>query len=100
MMRLLPDSDALEFAASVRELLQGSCDPEALRAAWTGDGDGRVPGLWKRLAEVGVTGLTVPEQFGGAGMGPPAAVPGLGGGGRAAPPGPVVGTPPRAGPPP
>ena len=57
-MRLRPDDDAVEFAASVRELFERACDVEALRAAWD-SGDGRVPGLWKRLAEVGVTGLTV-----------------------------------------
>jgi alkylation response protein AidB-like acyl-CoA dehydrogenase len=65
-MRLRPDDDALAFAASVRDLLERSCDVEALRAAWDSP-DGRVPGLWKRLADVGVTGLTVPERYGGAG---------------------------------
>jgi alkylation response protein AidB-like acyl-CoA dehydrogenase len=90
-MRLRPDPDALEFAASVRELLERSCDAEALRAAWD-SADGRVPGLWKRLAEMGVTGLTVGESFGGAGMDLTAALPVLAAAGRAALPEPLVET--------
>ena len=66
-MRLRPDDDALAFAASVHDLLRDVCDAEALRAAWDAP-DGRVPRLWKRLADVGVTGLTVPERYGGAGV--------------------------------
>ncbi|MDQ1704881.1 MAG: hypothetical protein QOF18_1247 [Frankiaceae bacterium] len=90
-MRLLPAPDAVEFAASVRELLERSCDAEALRAAWE-SGNGRVPGLWKRLADVGVTGLTVPAAHGGSGMDLTAAVPVLVETGRAALPEPVVET--------
>ena len=66
-MRLRPDQDALDFGAGVGQLLEQQCDAEALRAAWD-SADGQVPGLWKRLAEIGVTGLTVPEENGGAGM--------------------------------
>jgi len=90
-MRLRPDPDALEFAASVRELLERSCDAEALRAAWD-SADGRVPGLWKRLAEMGVTGLTVGEAHGGSGMDLTSALPVLVASGRAALPEPLVET--------
>ena len=90
-MRLRPDDDAVEFAASVRELLERSCDAEALRAAWD-SADGRVPGLWKRLAEVGVTGLTIGDSHGGSGMDLAAAVPVLVAAGRSALPEPVVET--------
>ena len=90
-MRLQPDQAALEFAAGVRDLLARSCDAEALRAAWDSE-DARVPGLWKRLAEIGVTGLTVPEQYGGAGMDLTVAVPVLVECGRAALPEPVTET--------
>jgi alkylation response protein AidB-like acyl-CoA dehydrogenase len=90
-VRLRPDDDAVEFAASVRVLLGRSADGEALRAAWD-SGDGRVPGLWKRLAGVGVTGLTVPEAYGGAGMDLTDAVPVLVEAGRAALPEPLVET--------
>ena len=90
-MRLLPDADALEFAGGVRDLLARSCDAEALRAAWDSE-DGRVPGLWGRLAETGLLGLTVPEEHGGSGMDLTAAVPALLETGRAATPEPVVET--------
>jgi alkylation response protein AidB-like acyl-CoA dehydrogenase len=95
-MRLQPDEDALAFAAGVRELLAQQCDVAALRAAWDSNdgagGGGRVPGLWKRLAEVGVTGLTVPETYGGAGMDLTAAMPVFVETGRAAVPEPLVET--------
>src|SRR3954462_7181856 len=95
-MRLRPDQDALDFGAGVRELLEQQCDAEALRAAWD-SADGRVPGLWKRLADIGVTGLTVPEEHGGAGMDLTWALPMLTAIGRAAAPAPLVGTLPRPG---
>jgi len=90
-MRLRPDRDAVDFAASVRELLERSCDAEALRAAWD-SAEGRVPGLWKRLAEMGVTGLTVGESFGGSGIDLTSALPVLVASGRAALPEPLVET--------
>ncbi|HMC70207.1 MAG TPA: acyl-CoA dehydrogenase family protein, partial [Mycobacteriales bacterium] len=91
LMRLRPDQDAIDFAESVSELLDRSCDAEALRAAWDSS-DGRVPGLWKRLAEVGVTGLTIAEEHGGSGMDLTAALPVLVAAGRAALPEPLVET--------
>src|SRR3954454_1455033 len=90
-MRLRPDQDALDFGDSVRDLLERQCDAEALRAAWDSP-DGRVPGLWKRLAEIGVTGLTVPEERGGAGRDLTRALPMLTAVGRAAAPEPLVET--------
>lgn len=90
-MRLAPDRDALDFAASVRELLDDLADAEALRVAWD-DPDGRIPGVWKRLAEAGVLGLTVPEQYGGAGADLTTLLPVLGEAGRAAVPEPLVET--------
>jgi alkylation response protein AidB-like acyl-CoA dehydrogenase len=98
-MRLQPDEDALEFAAAVRDLLSQTCDAQALRAAWdsvgqgaSGRDDGRVPGLWKRLADMGVAGLVVPEELGGAGLDLTGALPVFVEAGRAALPEPVVGT--------
>jgi len=90
-MRLRADSDAESFADAVRELLERAADAEALRAAWD-SADGRVPGLWKRLAEMGVTGLTVGESFGGSGMDLTSALPVLVAAGRAALPEPMVET--------
>jgi alkylation response protein AidB-like acyl-CoA dehydrogenase len=91
-MRLLPDTDALEFAASVRELLADAADSTALRAAWDDEKDGRIPGLWQRLADVGVLGLTVPEQYGGSGADLTSALPVFIESGRAAIPEPIVET--------
>ncbi len=91
MMRLDPAPEALEFATAVRGLLADAADPVALRTAWDAP-DGRVTGLWKRLAEVGVTGLTVGEDHGGSGMDLTAAVAVLVETGRAALPEPLVET--------
>jgi alkylation response protein AidB-like acyl-CoA dehydrogenase len=90
-MRLLPDPDAIEFGAAVRDLLADVADPAALRVAWD-DADGRIPGVWKRLAETGVLGLTVPEQYGGSGADLTALLPVLVELGRAALPEAVVET--------
>jgi alkylation response protein AidB-like acyl-CoA dehydrogenase len=91
-MRLQPDDDALAFAAAVRDLLAQSCDAQALRGAWDGGSDGRVPGLWKRLADMGATGLVVPEEHGGAGLDLTGALPLFVEAGRAAVPEPLVPT--------
>ena len=98
-MRLQPDEDALAFAAAVRDLLGQGCDAQALRAAWdavgqgaSGADDGRVPGLWKRLADMGVAGLVVPEDYDGAGLDLTGALPVFVEAGRAALPEPLVAT--------
>jgi alkylation response protein AidB-like acyl-CoA dehydrogenase len=90
-MRLQPDPDALQFASAVRDLLGQACDAQALRAAWDSE-DGRVPGLWKRLADMGVTGLVVPENHDGAGLDLTGALPVFVEAGRAALPEPLVAT--------
>jgi len=90
-MRMQPDPDAQEFATSVRDLLAATADSAALRSAWDSD-DGRIPGLWSRLAEIGLLGLVVPEQYGGVGADITAALPVLIETGRAALPEPLVET--------
>lgn len=55
------------FQASVRSLLERECPPERVRALWEHE-TGRSPDLWAKLAEVGLTGLLVPERYGGLGM--------------------------------
>jgi alkylation response protein AidB-like acyl-CoA dehydrogenase len=90
-MRLDPDQDALDFAANVRDLLADAADSDALRAAWDSE-DGRVPGLWKRLADVGVVGLTIDEGHGGVGLDVRSALPMLVEAGRAALPEPLIET--------
>ena len=79
------------FRETARGLLQTHCPPGAVRAAWR-EASGRVPGLWSRLAEIGVVGLTVPEALGGLGMGELDLVLILEEAGRAAAPEPLVET--------
>ena len=55
------------FRDTVRELFADLCPPEAVRASWEND-DGRVPGLWSALAEMGVLGASVPESQSGLGF--------------------------------
>ena len=52
---------------SVRDLLTARCTPERVVAAYDGDRDLQ-PGLWRSLSvELGLAGLLVPEDRGGAG---------------------------------
>ncbi|MFM7068391.1 MAG: acyl-CoA dehydrogenase family protein, partial [Actinomycetes bacterium] len=78
-MRFALTDEQLEFRDAVRGLLEDTCPPAAVRAAWTAgredsEGadpetpDGRVPAAWSALAEMGVLGVTVPEPLGGLGM--------------------------------
>lgn len=55
------------FRKSLRDVLDKNCTPDHVRQAWNND-DGRIPGLWAQLAELGIVGLTVPEEHGGLGM--------------------------------
>jgi alkylation response protein AidB-like acyl-CoA dehydrogenase len=90
-VRLEPDDDALAFGQTVRELLADAADSAALRVAWDSE-DGRIPGLWKRLGEVGVLGAAVPETYGGLGLDARSLLPVLIESGRAALPEPLVET--------
>lgn len=59
--------DQLLFQDSVRDFLVNEVTPERLRASWESD-TGRDEALWSQLAELGLTGMTVPEEHGGLGM--------------------------------
>jgi alkylation response protein AidB-like acyl-CoA dehydrogenase len=52
---------------TVRSLLEDACPPNRLREIFEA-GDGHDAALWDALAEIGLTGLLVPEAFGGAGL--------------------------------
>jgi alkylation response protein AidB-like acyl-CoA dehydrogenase len=59
--------DQLLFQKSFRDFLEGECAPDRIRALWQTE-TGRSPELWKGLAELGVTGLLVPEAHEGLGL--------------------------------
>jgi alkylation response protein AidB-like acyl-CoA dehydrogenase len=59
--------DQLLFRDSVRDFLVNEVTPERIRASWETP-TGRDPELWSQLAVLGLTGMTVPEEFGGLGM--------------------------------
>lgn len=59
--------DQLLFQETVRSFLVNEITPERLRAGWETE-TGRDTALWQQLAEMGLTGLTVPEEHGGLGM--------------------------------
>jgi alkylation response protein AidB-like acyl-CoA dehydrogenase len=85
------DDDPLLFQETVRDFLAKECTPEAVRAIWESP-TGRSPVLWKKLAEIGVTGLLAAEEHGGMGFDETTLVLLLEEAGRAALPEPVVGT--------
>lgn len=59
--------DQLLFQESVRDFLVNEITPERIRGLWETE-TGRSDELWAQLAELGLTGMTVPEDFGGLGM--------------------------------
>lgn len=59
--------DQLLFQNTVRDFLAGEVTPQRIRASWEME-SGRDPALWRQLNELGLVGMTVPEEFGGLGM--------------------------------
>jgi alkylation response protein AidB-like acyl-CoA dehydrogenase len=59
--------DQLLFQESVRDFLVNEVTPEKIRELWETD-SGRSDELWGQLTELGLVGMTVPEEFGGLGM--------------------------------
>lgn len=77
-MRFAATEEQLEFAATVRAVLERRCRAEDVRRAWGGatgahvgcpDGEGRVPAAWEALVEMGATAVMVPEPHGGLALG-------------------------------
>jgi alkylation response protein AidB-like acyl-CoA dehydrogenase len=59
--------DQLLFQESVRDFLVNEITADAIRALWETD-TGRSDALWSQLTELGLVGLTVPEELGGLGL--------------------------------
>ncbi|MQA24103.1 MAG: acyl-CoA dehydrogenase [Micromonosporaceae bacterium] len=67
-MRFALSSEQEQFGATVDALLTEADTPRAARA-WAAGDHGPGLALWRRLADVGVTGLTAPEAYDGLGAG-------------------------------
>jgi alkylation response protein AidB-like acyl-CoA dehydrogenase len=52
---------------TVRQFLENECPATTLREIFDGD-TGFDPGLWKGMAEMGLLGLHLPEEYGGGGL--------------------------------
>ncbi len=59
--------DQLLFRDSTADFLRNEVTAERIRASWDTD-TGREQALWQQLTELGLVGMTVPEEFGGLGM--------------------------------
>ncbi|GGN82942.1 putative acyl-CoA dehydrogenase FadE [Actinoplanes lobatus] len=68
-MRLAPSTEQLAFAAALHGLL-AAADLPKVSTAWADGDPGAGRALWSALAGAGVTGLLVPERWGGQDAGP------------------------------
>ncbi|HSA53504.1 MAG TPA: acyl-CoA dehydrogenase family protein [Yinghuangia sp.] len=66
-MRLAYGDEQHLFRETVRDFLAANCTTAHLRAAWSADS--AVSPRWAELAKLGVTGLVVPEEHDGLGLG-------------------------------
>ncbi|MGV0715534.1 acyl-CoA dehydrogenase family protein [Mycolicibacterium sp. XJ662] len=68
-MSFMPTDDALEFGAVVRRFLEKHSPEESVRR-WMSDDSSYDPHVWQLAAtELGLHGLSVPEEFAGSGAG-------------------------------
>ncbi|OBA80779.1 acyl-CoA dehydrogenase [Mycobacterium sp. 1164966.3] len=66
-MRAIPTAVQREFGASVRALLAAESPVSLIRALNESAADRSTPALWKALADAGVFGLAIAEEYGGSG---------------------------------
>lgn len=52
---------------TVQQFIENECPATRLREIFDGD-EGHDPVLWKGLVEMGIAGLAIPEEYGGAGL--------------------------------
>lgn len=71
-MDLQPTDDQEHLRDSVRSVLRQACPPSVVREVFEGKGADYDPAgsaLWKQMTELDWPALTIPEQFGGLGLG-------------------------------
>ncbi|GHD97770.1 acyl-CoA dehydrogenase family protein [Streptomyces alanosinicus] len=68
-MRFLPDAEQRAFTESLHAMLSAADTPAVIRD-WSEGDHARGRALWRRIAEAGVFGLAVPEEYGGLGPHP------------------------------
>jgi len=66
-MKAIPTAEQREFASSLRALLASENPVRVVRALGEPGADRSTPTLWKALADAGVFGLAIAEEFGGSG---------------------------------
>src|SRR5246127_2702357 len=66
-MKAIPTAEQREFAATLRGLLASESPVGLVRALQAPGADRSTPTLWKALADAGVFGLAIAEQYGGSG---------------------------------
>jgi alkylation response protein AidB-like acyl-CoA dehydrogenase len=66
-MKTIPTAEQREFAAALRALLAAENPTSLVRALGESGADRSTPALWKALADAGVFGLAIGEEYGGAG---------------------------------
>lgn len=66
-MKTIPTAEQREFAAALRALLAAENPITLVRALGEPGADRGTPALWKALADAGVFGLAIAEEYGGAG---------------------------------
>lgn len=66
-MRALPTAEQREFASTLRALLNAESPVSLVRALNEPGADRSTPTLWKALADAGIFGLALAEDYGGSG---------------------------------
>jgi alkylation response protein AidB-like acyl-CoA dehydrogenase len=66
-MKLLPSQDERDLASMLQALFLAECPPGLVRQLRDSDRRPMPEKLWKALADAGVFGLFLPEEYGGAG---------------------------------
>src|ERR1700739_1562189 len=66
-MKAIPTAEHREFAAMLRALLSAESPVSLVRGLDEPGADRSTPALWKALADAGVFGLAISQEYGGSG---------------------------------